>query len=240
MLHHLETTSIQFFPKGSHRDFRANLIFRTKYSRTRFFLLRQLELSEGTSRALRILNKGREYQMPKPDEEPEKSSESSSDDSSSETSESSCESYNADEDEGSGELSSEEETETATTAERAPSTPDKLSSNQTVVLGEGFSQISESSYQTLQRRLQDPMMLQTLWKAMITLRTACNYMSTLIVPENRDSTQSIPGRSRLLSLKVKTKRKMLSLLFFRKCDIDRQITSPFAIILSKRAPRQEP
>ena len=56
-----------------------------------FFLFRQLELSEGTSRALRILNKGHEYIMPKPEEDldsesaeehndlPEQSSESSSD-----------------------------------------------------------------------------------------------------------------------------------------------------------------
>ena len=98
--------------------------------------------------------------MPKPEEDldsesaeehsdlPEQSSESSSDDSLSETCVSSCESYNVDEDEGSEELSSEEERETASTAERAPSTPDKFSSNQTVVLGEGISQISESSYQT--------------------------------------------------------------------------------------------
>ena len=119
-----------------------------------------MELSDWTSRALRILNKGREYLTPKPDEDldsdsaeehsdiPEQSSESSSDDSLSETSESSCESYNVDEDEGSEELSSEEETKTASTAERAPSTPNKVSSNQTVVLGEGISQISESSYQT--------------------------------------------------------------------------------------------
>ena len=119
-----------------------------------------MELSEGTSRALRILNKGREYLTPKPEEDldshsakehsdiPEQSSESSSDHSSSETSESSCESYNVNDDEGSEELSSEEETETASTAERAPSTPNKDSSNQTVVLGEGISQISESSYQT--------------------------------------------------------------------------------------------
>ena len=110
-----------------------------------------MELSEGTSRALRILNKGREYLTPKPEEDldsdsaeehsdiPEQSSESSSDDSSSETPESSCESYNVDEDEGSEELSSAEETETASTAERAPSTPKKISSNQTVVLGEGIS-----------------------------------------------------------------------------------------------------
>ena len=67
---------------------------------------------------------------------------------SSETSESSCESYNVDEVEGSEELSPEEETETASTAERAPSTPNKVSSTQTVVLGEGISQISKSSYQT--------------------------------------------------------------------------------------------
>ena len=109
---------------------------------------------------MRILNKGREYLAPKPEEDldsdsaeehsdiPEQSSESSSDDSSSETSESSCESYNVDEDEGSEELSSEEETETASTSERAPSTPNKVSSKQTVVLGESISQISESSYQT--------------------------------------------------------------------------------------------
>ena len=134
--------------------------FRTVYCRTRFFLFKQLELSEGTSRALRILNKGREYLMPKPEEDldsesaeehsdlPEQLSESSSDDSSSETSVSSCESYNVDEDEGSEELSSEEETEIASTAEREPSTPDKVSSNQTAVLGERISQISESSYQT--------------------------------------------------------------------------------------------
>ena len=95
-------------------------------------------LSEGTSRALRILNKGHEYLMPKPEEDldsesaedhsdlPEQSSESSSDDSLSETSESSRERYNIDEDEDSEELSSEEETETASTAERAPSTPDKF------------------------------------------------------------------------------------------------------------------
>ena len=79
---------------------------------------------------------------------PEQSSESSSNDSSSETSVSSCESYNVHEDEGNEELSPKEETETASTAERAPSTPDEVSSNQTVVLGEGISQISESSYQT--------------------------------------------------------------------------------------------
>ena len=68
--------------------------------------------------------------MPKPEEDldsesaeehsdlPEQLSESSSDDSSSETSVSSCESYNVDEDQGSEELSSEEETETASTEER--------------------------------------------------------------------------------------------------------------------------
>ena len=73
--------------------------------------------------------------MPKPEEDLE-------------TSESSCESYNVGEDEDSEELSSEEETESASTAETAPSTLDKVSSNQTVVLGEGIRQISESSYQT--------------------------------------------------------------------------------------------
>ena len=78
---------------------------------------------------------------------PEQSSKSSSEDSSSETSESSCESYNVNEDEGSEELSAEEETETKSTDERAPSTPDKVSSNQTVVFGESVSQVSGSSYQ---------------------------------------------------------------------------------------------
>ena len=52
-----------------------------------------------------------------------------------------------DEDEGSEELSTEEETETASTAERASSTPEEVSSNQTVVLREGIIQISEKSYQ---------------------------------------------------------------------------------------------
>ena len=97
--------------------------------------------------------------MPKPEEDvgsdsteehsdlPERSSESSSDDSSSETSESLCGSYNVDDDEGREELSSEE-TEIASTAERVPSTPNKVSSNQTVVLGGGIFQISGSSYQT--------------------------------------------------------------------------------------------
>ena len=76
------------------------------------------------------------YLMPKPEKDlnsesaeehsglPEQSSKGSSDDSSSETSVSSCESYNVDEDENRKELSSEEETETASTAQRAPSTPD--------------------------------------------------------------------------------------------------------------------
>ena len=139
------------------RNFFSELCFP---ERIRFFLFKQLEFSERTSRALRFLNKGREYLTPKPGEDldsdsseehssiPEQSSESSNDDSSSETSESSCKRYIVDEDEGSEELSSEEETETASTAERAPSTPNKVSSNQTVVLGEGISQISESSYQT--------------------------------------------------------------------------------------------
>ena len=119
-----------------------------------------MELSEGTSRALRIHNKGRDYLTPNPKEDlgsdsaeehsdiPKQSSESSSDDSSSETCESSCEIYNVDEDEGSEELSSAEKIEFASTAERAPSTPNKVSLNQAVVLGEGISQISESSYQT--------------------------------------------------------------------------------------------
>ena len=78
----------------------------------------------------------------------EQSSEISNDDSSSETSESSCESCTFDEDESSEELSLEEETETASMAEVAPSKPNEVSSNQTVVLGECISQISESSYQT--------------------------------------------------------------------------------------------
>ena len=120
-----------------------------------------MKLSEGTSRTLRILNKATEYLMPKPEEDldaesaeehsdlPEQSSESSSDDSSSETSESSCESYNVDEDESSEEqLSLEEETETASMIERAPTTPDEVSSILTEVLGEDISQISESDYQT--------------------------------------------------------------------------------------------
>ena len=106
-----------------------------------------MAFSEGTSRALRILNK----LLPKPEEDldaesaeehsdlPDQSSESSSDDSSSETSESSCESYNVDEDESSEELSSEEETETASMVERAPTTPDEVPSNLAVVLGEGIS-----------------------------------------------------------------------------------------------------
>ena len=139
---------------------KAKYFPRTVYSKTRNFLFKQLELSEGTSRALRILNKGREYLLPKPEEDldaesaeehsdlPEQSSESSSDDSSSETSESSCESYNVDEDESSEELSSVEETETASMVERAPTTSDEVPSNLAVVLGEGISQISESDYQT--------------------------------------------------------------------------------------------
>ena len=129
-------------------------------SKTRTILFKQLELSEGTLGALRIPNKGRKKLMPKPEEDldaepaeehsdlPEKSSENSIDDSASETSESSCERYNVDEDERSGELSSEEETETASMVERAPIKPDEVSSNLTVVLGEGISQISESNYQT--------------------------------------------------------------------------------------------
>ena len=100
--------------------------------------------------------------MPEPDEDLdsdseeehsdllEQSSESSSDDSLSELSDSSFESYIVDEDEGSEELSSEEETETASTTGRPPSTPNKVLPNQTVVLGEGISQINESSYQTAQ------------------------------------------------------------------------------------------
>ena len=139
---------------------KAKYFPRTVYSKTRNFLFKQLELSEGTSRALRILNKGREYLLPKPLEDldaesaeehsdlPEQSSESSSDDLSSETSESSCESYNVDEDESSEELSSEEETETASMVERAPTTSDEVPSNLAVVLGEGISPISESDYQT--------------------------------------------------------------------------------------------
>ena len=78
----------------------------------------------------------------------EQSSDISSDDSLSETSESSCESYTVDVDESNEELSSETETETASTAEAAPSQPNEISSNQTVVLREGISQISENNYQT--------------------------------------------------------------------------------------------
>ena len=80
--------------------------------------------------------------MPEPDEDLdsdseeehsdllEQSSESSSDDSLSELSDSSFESYIVDEDEGSEELSSEEETETASTTGRPPSTPNKVLPNQ--------------------------------------------------------------------------------------------------------------
>ena len=145
--------------------------------------------------------------MPKPEEDldsdsaeehndiREQSSESSSDDSSSETSESSCESYNVDEDEGIEELSSEEERETASTAERAPSTPNKVSSKQTVVLGEGISQISESSYHTALA-----------------------------------STQSISGRSTLLSLKVNTKRRNVVLTVLLKISKMRQWLPNFIAI----------
>ena len=97
--------------------------------------------------------------MPKPEEDldsestqehsrdlPEQSSDISADESSSEPYESSTESYTVDKDEGSEELSSEEETETAPLAERAPKNPNEVLS--VVVLGEGNSQISESSYQT--------------------------------------------------------------------------------------------
>ena len=73
---------------------------------------------------------------------PEQSSESSYDDSSSEASESACESYDVDEDESSEELSSEEETGTVSTARRAPSAHDEVSSNQTVALGEDIFQIT--------------------------------------------------------------------------------------------------
>ena len=174
--------------------------------------------------------------MPKPEEDldsesaekhsdlPEQSSESSGDDSSSETSVSSCESYNVDEDEGSEELSSEEETETASTAERAPSTPDKVSSNQTVILGEGISQINESSYQTALASTSStgPDDVANTVDNMIILKTTCNNMSTLIVPENGDSTQSISGRSRLLSLKVNTKRRNVVLTVLPKISKMRQ------------------
>ena len=53
-------------------------------------------------------------------------------------------------------MSSEGETGTPSIAERAPSTPDEVSSNQTVVLGEGISQISESSYQTALASMSSP------------------------------------------------------------------------------------
>ena len=78
---------------------------------------------------------------------PEQSSESSSDDSSSETSESSCESYKVNKNESSEDLTSEE-TEITSMVERAPTTPEEVPSNLTVVLGEGISQISEKSYST--------------------------------------------------------------------------------------------
>ena len=184
-----------------------------------------MELSEGTSRALRILNKGREYLTPKPEEDldsdsaeehsdiPEQSSESSSDDSSSETFESSCESCHVDEDEGSEELSSAEETETASTAERAQSTPNKVSSNQTAVLGEGISQISESSYQT----------------ALASTSSAGpdDVANTMEVYDNiEDDMQQYvnancsgkwrSGRSTLLSLKVNTKRRNVVLTVLLK------------------------
>ena len=197
-----------------------------------FFLFKQLELSEGTSRALRILIKGREYLMPKPEEDldsesaeehtdlPEQSSESSSDHSSSETSVSSCESYSVDEDEGSEELSSEEETETASTAERAPSTPDKVSSNQTVVLGEGISQISENSYQTALASTSStgPDDVANTAEGYDNIE---NDMQQY-VNENGDSTRSISGRSRLLSLKVNTKRRYVVLTVLSKTSKMRQ------------------
>ena len=182
--------------------------------------------------------------MPKPEEDldsesaekhsdlPEQSSESSGDDSSSETSVSSCESYNVDDDEGSEELSSEEETETASTAERAPSTPDKVSSNQTVILGEGISQINESSYQTALASTSStgPDDVANTVDNMIILKTTCNNMSTLIVPENGDSTQSISGRSRLLSLKVNTKRRNVVLTVLPKISKMRQWSSNYITI----------
>ena len=195
-----------------------------------------MELSAGTSRALRILNKGREYSTPKPEEDldsdsdeehsdkPEQSSESSSGDSSSQTSEPSCESYNVGEDEGSEELSSAEEAVTASTSERAPRTPKKVSSNQTVVLGEGMSQISESSYQTALASTSSagPDDVANTMEGYVTLKTTCNNMSTLVLPENRDSTQSISGRSTLLSLKVNTKRRNVVLTVLLKISKMRQ------------------
>ena len=72
---------------------------------------------------------------------PEQSSDLSVDDSSSEPYKSSTESYTVDKDEGSEELYSEEETETAPLAERAPNKPNEVLS--VVVLGEGNSQIRE-------------------------------------------------------------------------------------------------
>ena len=181
-----------------------------------------MKLSEGTSRTLRILNKATKYLMPKPEEDldaesaeehcdlPEQSSESFSDDSSSETTESSCESYNVDEDESSEEqLSLEEETETGSMVERAPTTPGEVSSILTEVLGEDISQISESDYQTT---------LASTSSACDVVNTVQGYdnieddmqqfATTIIVPENGNSTQSISGRSRLLSLKENTKGRI--------------------------------
>ena len=114
-----------------------------------------------TTRALRNLNKGREYLMTKPEDNldsesdheysgdpSEQSSEVSSNDWSAGTSENSCERYNIDEDERSKELSSGEESETESMGEAAPSKVYEVSANQTVVVGETNSQNSERSYQT--------------------------------------------------------------------------------------------
>ena len=212
---------------------KAKYFPRTVYSKTRNFLFKQLELSEGTSRALRILNKGREYLLPKPEEDldaesaeehsdlPEQSSESSSD----ETSESSCESYNVDEDESSEELSSEEETETASMVERAQTTSDEVPSNLAVVLGEGISQISESDYQTA---------LASTSSADDVVNTVQSYDNIeddmqQYVNDNcsgkwrfNTKSQSISGRSTLLSLKVNTKRRNVVLTVSLKTSKMRQ------------------
>ena len=178
-----------------------------------------MELSEGTSRALRILNKGREYLLPKPEEDldaesaeehsdlPEQSSESSSDDSSSETSESSCESYNVDEDESSEDLSSEEETETASMVERAPTTSDEVPSNLAVVLGEGISQISESDYQTALASTSSADDVVNTVQGYDNIEDDMQQYVNDNCSGNGNSTQSISGRSTSLSLKVNTKKK---------------------------------
>ena len=161
---------------------------------------------------------------------PEQSSKSSSDNSSSEISESSCESYNVDEDESSEELSSVEETKTASRVERTPTTPGEVPSNLAVVLGEGISQISESEYQT----------------ALASTSSAGDVACTLQgYDNNEDNLQQnvndncsgkwIFNSKNLRKIQIvvsediyKKKKCMLSLLSIRRyqrCDDGRQITS---------------